>query len=529
MEPISAVRLREVAEQIDKLISPNGRIVSRVTEAIIDKTSAFSSIFRSLSIKKAQQRKVTSQVVDKVSPFLKIKGGFHLDPTNVASFSKILEGHGARAIVKQLTDKEIFGLINSELLSIPQKMQICKAYKGRNKVSLEYLLAEALNKKLAPLGFNEDTIAKFFDTLPDSQKFADYMLDIFANTSSKDLPGVLEFYFGPEGILPLQDLPKAHQEALSSALSGIEMSELIPFEGESNKDAFTEAGKKMVQLLGIKYALDVISGERSKEDVASEVLVVKNCIEYGQARYLLKSEAYVGFPKKCISFLFNLTEKNFPSKEASTIFSGVEDVFGKLTAPKQSPTEKAINKFLDEISKKTSVDSSGRKSNLEFFVKNLESSDEEERRTAIFYIVQYAVQYGIDPTPVLSLYPKTTIETMINIYENIILYPFDALGKKEPERQAWVQIASKIMECLPKICDDKDFVELLKDRTAPILENWEKNLTEYRTLQEQKDVSNSGLLLESFFSKEIPDLELQYKDRVLQAFEALAKKQHWIV
>ena len=210
----------------------------------------------------------------------------------------------------------------------------------------------------------------------------------------------LEFYFGAEGIFPLQDLSKSHQKALSNALSRIEMGKLIPFSGNGDKEALAEAGDKMVQLLGLKYALDVALGERSINEGKDEISKVKSSNPENVSD-LLSSKECDELTKRCINFLANPAQKNFKPEEASAIFSEIEAVFDKLTAPKQMPTEKALNEIFTQKKVK----------DIEGLASRLMYGNLQIKKVAISGFIRDCINNNLDPTPVLQLYPKTTFVT----------------------------------------------------------------------------------------------------------------------
>lgn len=484
-------QLRNVVGQVSNMLSTKGKVVAFSTESIIDKGRTFLSECRSLAVKNTKQRSVTSKTQDKTSPFLNFKGNFQLNPTNVASFSESLKNNGAKFIVKKLTDKEIFGLINSEFLSIPQKSQICKAYEGRNKASLEDRFATQLTKKLASLNFNEGAIAKFFEVLPDPQKFANYMLDIFANTSLDNLSGVLEFYFGFAGIFPLQDLSKEHLEAFSKALSGIEIGNLIPSSGNINTETLTEAGKKMVQLLGLKYALEVALGERNIEEVKSETIVVKNCIKDGQASHLLKSGNYSDYVKKCISFLNNINPK-----EPKDIFDNIEYTFDYLTSEAR-PTEVVIFQILKEAIddgktlKSSNIESIDVEKLCEKWVSEMESSDIKTREEGILDFIKFSMENKLDPTPILSLYPKTTLEVFREMFEGVRYRDSQQSPEEFFERiNILIEIGSRAKDIFPLPQTSKDFSDA--EAYQHFLGNFQTLLDKLREFRDKYDNPSSG-------------------------------------
>ncbi|MGX8716471.1 MAG: hypothetical protein ACSW8C_00595 [bacterium] len=522
--------LREIAQEVDDKLK-TGDKVQQATNSVIEKTLLLKCKIFSM-IRKIFSPKRNVQFWGNDQPkLLDFKRGFRLDPTNAKSFGDSLKTNGAKFIVNQLTDKEIFGLINSEFLSIPQKLQICEAYKGRNKVRLEYLLAEALNKKLAPLGFNEDTTAKFFGTLPDSQKFSDYMLDIFANTSPRDFPDVLEFYFGPGGILPLQDLPKEHQEALlKSILSLGENMERLISQKDPQLKQFIDAGEKMVQCLGLKYALEEILGKSSEQEIQEELTVIRNCVKTGQFVHLLKSDFYDGFTKACMNFLNNPPKNySYNSDILQRIISDVNFIF-ESTTTKATPTEMALFQIFDQaINEGKVLDWNGHENiipeGVEQLCKNwvlkMESSNTEKRTDSILEFIQFSMKKELDPTPVLSLYPKTTLEVFRETFEEIRYSD----SQRTPEAffakiNILIEIGSRAKDIFPlppvsKVFSDAESYRHFLGNSQTLLDKLLEFREEYNMSSNKNEVYKKG---RDWVSKEINALQ-----GTIRMFESLCE------
>lgn len=515
--------LREIAQEVDGKFNAGGKI-QQATTSFIGKVFSLGVKIFSMSQRIFGSKKNVQAGGDVTPKLLDFSGGnFELNENNAQSFGNSLKTNGAKFIVNQLTDKEIFGLINSKFLSIPQKMQICEAYKGRNKVSLEYLLAEALNKKLAPLGFNKDTIAKFFGILPDPQKFSDYMLDIFTNTPLATLPGVLDF-FGPEGVFPLQDLPKGHLETLLAQIEAMpldkRLEEIISvaeedlidkWEGYEHEDALEkldqfkkEASKIVPGFLGLKYALEVTLKKSSAKKVKDEIRIVKNCIKHGQEQSLLTSGLYAEFTKACIN---SINSPQNPS-EASAIFSEVEQVFSKLITPKlttskeklTAPKQMSIEEALDQVfSKEDSYDfvigdlsKKVDKNQAKKYFQDIENP--KDQRFFLEEFMKFCILNDLDPKPILSRYPKATAK--------IILEKFDTLSKPaELEKiQKLFPFIEQLTELREKFSDEKD-----EERANKIANAVERKLEEYNTqLADLKKVSETAVntSAESFIEDE---------------------------
>ena len=199
--PITIGHLREIAEKIDNKLFRNKRRVEKATNSVIGESFLFwRKIFSMTRKNPSPERKV--EIAGNVQPkdLLEFGNGFQLKEANIASFGECLKIHGAKFIVDQLTKDEISGLIKSEYLSIPQKSQICEACKGGQKEELNGLLSQQLEEKLLSfeafchLEQEKVTLIKqqFDQALKNPEEFSNYMLDIFANTSSKNLPGALD-------------------------------------------------------------------------------------------------------------------------------------------------------------------------------------------------------------------------------------------------------------------------------------------------------------------------------------------------
>lgn len=401
--PITIGHLREIAETVDKKLNANGR-VQQTANYFIEKgfllDYKFFSMIKGFStrLRNVGTAPEGNSVPEKVDPrdLLLGNGKFKLNANNAVSFGNCLKAKGAKFIVDQLTDKEIFDLMNSEFLSISQKSQIFEAYEGRNKTSLEALFAEQLNEKLAPLGFNEDSIAKFFGVLPDPQKFANYMLDILSqeNITPENLPDILKFCFGPGGLFPLQDLPETHKRALSNALSQVG-EKLVPTDRVVDKEVFRKAGMKMIQLLTLKYALDIKAEEMREE----KMRILKNCIVHGTVESLLDREfnSHFAKSKQDIKLLSNVADLKDKAEQAS-------DTFDYLTT-EASPTEVAIFQFFQEAGDDYEIPNNVMEL-CEHWVSEMESSDAQTRGKGILDFINFSIRNNLNPDSVLKLYPE---------------------------------------------------------------------------------------------------------------------------
>lgn len=502
----------DVFRTIGGKIQSVGRTVQKAIGSVIDGGPSLGCKIFSMAQRIFGSKRDIQAGGDVTSKLLDFSNGkFELNATNAKSFWDLLKTNGAKFIVPQLTDKEIFGLINSDFLSISQKSQIFEAYEGRNKTSLEALFAEQLNEKLAPLGFNEDSIAKFFGVLPDPQKFTNYMLDIFANTSSENLPGVLEFYFGFAGIFPLQDLSKEHLEALSQKIenfipsldekrldeiqkqvaiiqANLVISEQIiknpvyhrpskieeaKQEGkdladtkekllEEQKRIYTETGKAKACLLGLKCALGVCLGQEG----------IKEGIEKS------KNGTFSSDINLIDTFLSR--DRTVKPENKQEIFSALKTSFDKLIAPKPTPTEKILEQIFMQAKNVGELDS----------LKQLQNEDLTIRKIAISKLITTCMGNNLDPTPVLSLYPKTTLEVFRETFEEIRYSD----SQRTPEAffakiNILIEIGSRAKDIFPLPPVSKDFSDA--EIYQHFLDNFQTLLNKLLEFREEYNISSN--------------------------------------
>ena len=599
--------LREIAQKLDGKFKAGGK-VQQATTSFIGKAFSLGVKIFSMSQRIFGSKKNVQAGGDVTPKLLDFSNGkFKLDATNAKSFWDSLRTYGAKFIVNQLTDKEIFGLINSEFLSIPQKMQICNAYEGRGKKSLNALFSNHLKSKLGHC-ITESEIEALGEALMAPGWFANRIALVFLGRteSKKDFSCVLDF-FGPQGVFPLQDLPKEYQECLHTTMNGMKLDTILEginweisgietvealeqlkasqkeIEGKISKaqkaakellgDAYDEVSatkyddavkaleqlkasqkeiegkilkakikqpvinggiQKMEELkqkrneivsgfCGLKYALEVISEGKAKETIEEEMTVVKNNFEGGQ----INSHSKSGSPTDdYIKFLIALKGKVVTSE----IFSGVSNVFNALIAPKPTPLEKALDQVLtkDTFEVESGVATQQRsKAQVKSSFQNLVNPGKPDGGFELF--IKFCKLNQLDPTPVLSLYPKTTFDVFKSMAEQVL----NDNGERSPQiaRNFFArigiltEIGDRAESIFPPLMGEKLKNFSVMFRTPNEIGHCREAFALAGTDKEIVEIFGNALEL---IKREQTTLQENNKT-ILQFFEALAKEQNWTV
>ena len=555
--------LREIAQKLDGKFKAGGK-VQQATTSFIGKAFSLGVKIFSMSQRIFGSKKNVQAGGDVTPKLLDFSNGkFKLDATNAKSFWDSLRTYGAKFIVNQLTDKEIFGLINSEFLSIPQKMQICNAYEGRGKKSLNALFSNHLKSKLGHC-ITESEIEALGEALMAPGWFANRIALVFLGRteSKKDFSCVLDF-FGPQGVFPLQDLPKEYQECLHTTMNGMKLDTILEginweISGIETVEALEQLkasqkeieGKilkakikqpvinggiqKMEELkqkrneivsgfCGLKYALEVISEGKAKETIEEEMTVVKNNFEGGQ----INSHSKSGSPTDdYIKFLIALKGKVVTSE----IFSGVSNVFNALIAPKPTPLEKALDQVLtkDTFEVESGVATQQRsKAQVKSSFQNLVNPGKPDGGFELF--IKFCKLNQLDPTPVLSLYPKTTFDVFKSMAEQVL----NDNGERSPQiaRNFFArigiltEIGDRAESIFPPLMGEKLKNFSVMFRTPNEIGHCREAFALAGTDKEIVEIFGNALEL---IKREQTTLQENNKT-ILQFFEALAKEQNWTV
>lgn len=103
------------------------------------------------------------------------------------------------------------------------------------------------------------------------EKEAEKLANNFVNAAlnQEDLPGILTSCFGENGTKPLKDLSEAQKKALQEALKNIRT---VNYDPKQNNQLYLQQWENKAHLQGLKYALDVALGSKTKEDIGQEII-----------------------------------------------------------------------------------------------------------------------------------------------------------------------------------------------------------------------------------------------------------------
>lgn len=101
---------------------------------------------------------------------------------------------------------------------------------------------------------------------------AEKLANNFVNAAlnQEDLLGILTSCFGENGTKPLKDLTEAQKKALQQALQNIRIN--INYDSKQDNQLYIQQWKNKAHLLGLKYALDVALGSKTKDEIGQEII-----------------------------------------------------------------------------------------------------------------------------------------------------------------------------------------------------------------------------------------------------------------
>lgn len=121
----------------------------------------------------------------------------------------------------------------------------------------------------------ESTHKKTVSECPSPEQSTHTLVEVFSNKPSENLLNILTFYFGEDGIISVQNLDTKQKEALQKALGDIYNNDIRPDITKPNSlQQYAQQWKNKAHLLGLKYALDVALGSKTKESIEKEIIMI---------------------------------------------------------------------------------------------------------------------------------------------------------------------------------------------------------------------------------------------------------------